>query len=99
VTRAYLSRLERFQSELNCFLSTDRERALGEVRAADAAVVRGDLYGSLHGVPLAHRDIFYRKGSATTCGSRLFRSDIAYDTSTTFVRLLKAGRGRFLSAP
>lgn len=91
VTQACLGRLERLQPDLNCFLAREPDGALAAARAADAAVARGDACGPLHGVPLAHKDIFHRRGRATTCGSRLFDRRVADDTSTVLVRLSAAG--------
>jgi aspartyl-tRNA(Asn)/glutamyl-tRNA(Gln) amidotransferase subunit A len=47
--------------------------------------------GSLGGVPLAHKDMFYRAGRVTTCGSRLYANVKATDTATALKRLDAAG--------
>src|SRR2546428_9225533 len=43
------------------------------------------------GVPLAHKDMFYRKGRVSNCGSKIRRGWIARETSTAFSRLDAAG--------
>src|SRR3989442_10646438 len=43
------------------------------------------------GVPLAHKDMFYRKGRVSNCGSKIRRGRIAHDTSTALSRLDAAG--------
>ena len=91
VTKACLDRLERLQPDLNCFLSHEPDGALAAAHAADVAVARGNAHGPLHGVPLAHKDIFHRRGQATTCGSRLFGRRVADSTSTVLARLSAAG--------
>ena len=91
VTKACLDRLERLQPDLNCFLSHDPDGALAAAHAADVAVARGNAHGPLHGVPLAHKDIFHRRGQATTCGSRLLGRRVADSTSTVLARLSAAG--------
>ena len=91
VTKACLDRLERLQPDLNCFLSHEPDGALAAAHAADVAVARGHAHGPLHGVPLAHKDIFHRRGQATTCGSRLFGRRVADSTSTVLARLSAAG--------
>ena len=91
VTKACLDRLERLQPDLNCFLSHEPDGALAAAHAADVAVARGNVHGPLHGVPLAHKDIFHRQGDATTCGSRLPGRRVADSTATVLARLSAAG--------
>src|SRR5207249_9483302 len=43
------------------------------------------------GVPLAHKDMFYRKGRVSNCGSKIRRGWIAQETSTALSRLDSAG--------
>jgi aspartyl-tRNA(Asn)/glutamyl-tRNA(Gln) amidotransferase subunit A len=91
LTEACVARAETLQPTLNCFISLDPEGALAEADQADAALARGDAIGTLHGVPLAHKDMYYRKGKVSTCGSEI-RKDFTPDiTSTVITRLADAG--------
>jgi aspartyl-tRNA(Asn)/glutamyl-tRNA(Gln) amidotransferase subunit A len=45
----------------------------------------------LHGVPLAHKDMYYEAGKVVTCGSRIRRDFVATTTSTALQRLKDAG--------
>ena len=45
----------------------------------------------LHGVPLAHKDMFYRAGHVTTCGSRIRKDFVPDHDSTALARLHGAG--------
>jgi len=47
--------------------------------------------GPLAGVPLAHKDMFYRAGQVSNCGSRIRRGWVAAETSTALARLDAAG--------
>ena len=47
--------------------------------------------GPLQGVPLAHKDMYYRVGKVATCGSRIRRDWVAPVTSTALARLEAAG--------
>ena len=91
VMEAAVARAERLQLVLNCFISLEAERALDDAAAADAALARGDAPGPLHGVPIAHKDMFYRAGRVSTCGSRILRDFVADHDSTALARLRKAG--------
>ena len=91
VMTATVARAERLQPELNCFISLQAEAALESAAAADAALARGEAPGLLHGVPLAHKDMFYRAGQVTTCGSRIRRDFVPDHDSTALSRLHDAG--------
>jgi len=61
-TTACLARIADWQPHLNAFISIESDEALAHAKAADEALARGELKGSLHGVPMAHKDMFYSKG-------------------------------------
>ena len=86
-----LDRIERWQPRLNAFMAIEAEAALASADAADAALARGHCRGALHGVPLAHKDMYYEIGKVVTCGSRIRRHFVATVTSTALQRLLDAG--------
>ena len=91
VVNATVARAKRLQPVLNCFISLQAEAALESAAAADAALARGDAPGPLHGVPLAHKDMFYRTGHVTTCGSRIRKDFVPDHDSTALTRLDRAG--------
>ena len=86
-----LARLEAAQPRLNCVLRFDHEDAHAAADAADAALARGEILGPLHGVPLAHKDLFYRKGKIATCGAKIRRDFVPDHTATVLRRLDAAG--------
>ena len=90
-TRAALARIERWQPRINCFIGLDAEGALKQAAALDAELARGHIRGALHGVPLAHKDMFYRAGRISTCGSEIRRHWRAGTTATVLERLDAAG--------
>lgn len=62
---AVLDRIQRLNPRLNAFCTVTAESARREAQAAEAAVMRGDRLGPLHGVPLSVGDGgFRRSGSA-----------------------------------
>ena len=75
---ACLKRIERWQPRLNAFVEI-------EPGAANAA------QGALSGIPLAHKDMFYRAGKVSNCGSKIRRGWIAPSTSAALERLAAAG--------
>ena len=87
VMEATLARAEALQPVLNCFISLEAGRALEAAAAADAALARGGAPGPLHGVPIAHKDLFFRAGRVSTCGSRILRDFVPDHDSTALARL------------
>ena len=54
--RATLDRIERSQPVLNAFITVAADLAMRTAYESEAAVMRGDPLGNLHGVPLAVKD-------------------------------------------
>lgn len=90
-TRTCLAAIHAAQPKLNCFIHIDEDDALRAARRADKEIAGGRYRGPLHGVPLAHKDMFYRAGKLSTCGSKITRDFLPDSTSTVMARLEKAG--------
>jgi len=91
VTKSCLDRIAQWQPRLNAFLAIEPDEALAAADAADAALAKGSAGGALHGVPLAHKDMYYDAGKIVTCGSKIRRDFVATSTSTALQRLKDAG--------
>src|SRR5687768_11738582 len=92
---AVLERARAVQPKLNCFIRIDADAALAAARAADADIARGYVRGPLHGVPMAHKDMYYRRGVVSTCGSKILRDTPAPGTSKALELLDAAGAIQF----
>ncbi|HSK99878.1 MAG TPA: amidase [Rubrobacteraceae bacterium] len=91
VMEAHLARIERVNGEVNAIVTLLPERAMEAARAADERLGRGAPVGSLHGLPVAHKDLFPTKGVRTTFGSLVYR-DFVPDLDALIVeRLREAG--------
>ncbi len=88
---ACLDRVERLQPRLNCFIRTASHQAHAKARTADLAFKAGQIKGPLHGVPLAHKDMFYRAGDVCTCGSKIRADFVPGHTATVLKRFDAAG--------
>jgi aspartyl-tRNA(Asn)/glutamyl-tRNA(Gln) amidotransferase subunit A len=91
VTRSCLHRIAQWQPRLNAFMSLEAEAALKAADEADAALAKGNNHGPLHGVPLAHKDMYYDAGKVVTCGSLIRRDFVPTSTATALQRLKDAG--------
>jgi aspartyl-tRNA(Asn)/glutamyl-tRNA(Gln) amidotransferase subunit A len=92
---ACLAAIDAREAAVNATIWLDRDGAMQAARAADAARARGATLGPLHGVPLAHKDMYYQAGRPSTCGSSLRRDFIADTTATVIERLSAAGAYAF----
>jgi aspartyl-tRNA(Asn)/glutamyl-tRNA(Gln) amidotransferase subunit A len=86
-----LARLDGVEPTLNAFVVLDRAGARSAARAAEAAVMRGDPLGALHGVPVTIKDIQAVAGLPTRRGSRLSDPSPAAADSVAVARLRAAG--------
>jgi len=93
-TQSCLDRIAQWQPRLNAFMAIEKDEALAAAAAADAALAKGASRGVLHGVPLAHKDMYYDAGKVVTCGSKIRRDFVATTTSTALQRLKDAGTVR-----
>lgn len=91
VTRACLERAVTLQPVLNAFLRMDADHALERAALLDEETAHGRCRGPLHGVPVAHKDVFYRRGEIATGGSPLRRTEVADRTAVVLERLDDAG--------
>ena len=91
VTRSCLHRIAQWQPKLNAFMTVEAESVLRAAEEADAALARGHHRGPLHGVPLAHKVMYFDAGHVVTCGSLIRRDFVASSTSTALQRLKDAG--------
>jgi aspartyl-tRNA(Asn)/glutamyl-tRNA(Gln) amidotransferase subunit A len=90
-TEACLARIEQWQPRTNAFLRLDADAALKQAKAMDAELAAGTRRSTLHGVPMAHKDLYYRKGEISTGGSAIRRDWRAPVTATVLARLDEAG--------
>jgi aspartyl-tRNA(Asn)/glutamyl-tRNA(Gln) amidotransferase subunit A len=85
LTQLALERIHALNPRLNCFLAVHEDSALNAARALQKQPRRGPL----HGIPIAHKDLFCTAGIRTTAGSRIF-ADYAPDYDAAVVEKLAA---------
>jgi aspartyl-tRNA(Asn)/glutamyl-tRNA(Gln) amidotransferase subunit A len=91
LTQAYLARIEHLDRTLNCFISLTAEAALQSARQAEAELQRGAHRGTLHGIPLALKDLYETRGVRTTAGSSFFADNVPSANAVIVQRLEAAG--------
>jgi len=91
LTAASLDVIAQAQPLVNAFIRLDADEAMQAARRADAERRAGRVRGPLHGIPLAHKDIFYRPGKITTAGSAFLEGQRAQEQSAVLACLDEAG--------
>ena len=91
LTQAALDAFAAGDRTINASIALDREEALETAEGLDRLRKAGRLLGVLHGVPLAHKDMYYRSGKLCTCGSKIRKSFRPTYTATAISRLENAG--------
>jgi amidase len=87
----YLSRVERFNADLNAIIVLDAERARTRAREADEALARGEIWGPLHGVPMTIKESYNVEGTPTTNGRPDMKDNVAPQDALSVERLKAAG--------
>jgi aspartyl-tRNA(Asn)/glutamyl-tRNA(Gln) amidotransferase subunit A len=90
-TEAALARLGEVHELTGCIITLEAEEALAAAKAADRAIAAGKSPGPLAGVPLAHKDMFDRKGKIASWGARIRADTPAAEDATVIARFKAAG--------
>ena len=91
VVDAVLARIERLNPRLNAYCTVTADLARATARAAEAAVLRREALGPLHGVPYSLKDLTPTQGIRTTFGSKIFEHHVPTEDAILVERLRAAG--------
>lgn len=91
VLLAHLAQIERVNPKVNAIVTLVAEQALAEADRADTAIMRGEILGPLHGLPVAHKDLQNTRGIRTTYGSPIYRDYVPDTDSLVVERIKRAG--------
>lgn len=91
VVEAYLQRIEAVNPQLNAIVQVNAHAARIQAREADAALVRGEPTGPLHGVPFTVKDVFDTAGLISAAGLEERTAFAPMQDATVVTRLRAAG--------
>ena len=91
VVEAFIHRIEAVNPQLNAIVQLNSEPALTQAKQADLALARGEIIGSLHGVPITIKDSFDTEGIISTAGTKGRASYIPQQDATAVARMRAAG--------
>jgi len=86
-----LDRIERFDQKLHAFIAVYADEAREAAKAAEAAIRVGHRIGSLHGIPIALKDLVDLEGRITTGGSAVWAGRVSPSSAVLAERLIAAG--------
>ena len=96
LTELFLRRIERYNPQLNAYLTVMAERALTAARRAEKELTRSRSRPSgrhrpLLGIPIALKDNIWTRGIRTTAGSKVLRDFVPAEDATVARKLARAG--------
>lgn len=87
----YLGRIDRLDGPINAVVTLDPERARDAAIAADAATMRGESFGPLHGLPVTIKDAIATEGIRSTGGAPELADHIPGSDAPAVAQLKAAG--------
>lgn len=91
LAEAHLTKIERLNPTLNAFVNVETDRVRPEARDAEAAVMRGENLGPLHGVPISIKSSIDVAGMRCESGTAFRRGNVANSDAPLVARLRQAG--------
>jgi len=89
-TETVFERIEKRDSVIGAYISTDREAAMRKAADVDRRIAAGGQVGRLAGVPVAVKDNMCTRWGATTCASRILENFHSPYNATVVEKLLAA---------
>ena len=89
--QAVIDQIEKVESEINSYVTFDKEAALKEAQRVQSEIDAGTLTGPLAGVPVAIKDNMCTEGILTTCSSKILENFIPTFSAEAVIRLKEAG--------
>ena len=91
VLAAHLEQIERVNPKVNALVTLVPEMAAAAAAKADEMQAHKETLGPLHGLPVAHKDLFETRGIRTTFGSPLYKDNIPTEDDIVVDRMRRAG--------
>jgi amidase len=88
---AHLKQIERINPKVNAIVTLVPEMAADAAAKADELQAHKETLGSLHGLPVAHKDLLETRGIRTTFGSPLFKDYVPTEDDIVVNRMRLAG--------
>ena len=87
---AHLKQIKRVNPKVNAIVTLMPEMAAQAAAKADEMQARNETLGPLHGLPVAHKDLFETRGIRTTFGSPLYKDYVPTEDDIVVERMRRA---------
>ncbi len=91
ITLNYIEKIKKDNQKLNAFVFLNEENAINSAEKATNEISSGYLKGPLHGLPVAHKDLYMTKNIKTTAGSKILENNYPTFNSTVVNKLDNQG--------
>ncbi len=91
LTEAALAQVDRLQPVLNSFITILHDQARAQAKEQEAALMRGDYRGPLHGIPVGIKDNLATAGIRTTVGTKVLADHVPGEDAEVVSRIKQAG--------
>jgi aspartyl-tRNA(Asn)/glutamyl-tRNA(Gln) amidotransferase subunit A len=91
LVQAYIERIERLDGQVNAFVTPTLDAALQMAHQASREIAQGQYRGALHGIPMAHKDVYLTQGVRTTAHSRHLQDWVPSVSATLVTGLERLG--------
>lgn len=87
LTETYLSRIEKYNSELNAYLTINKAGAIETAEKVDKLISQKAKLSPLAGIPVAFKDMYSTKGIRTTAASKVLENYVPIYDATVVAKL------------
>jgi len=91
LTEAALAQADRLQPKLNSFITLLHDQARAQAKEQEAALMRGEYRGPLHGIPIGIKDNIATAHIKTTVGSKVLADQVPAEDALVVTRMKEAG--------
>ncbi len=87
----HLKQIDRVNPRVNAIVTLVADQATEAAARADEMQAHGEILGPLHGLPVAHKDLFETRGIRTTYGSPIYKDFVPDVDNIVVQRMQRAG--------
>ena len=87
ITKAYIEKINEKEKDIQAFITTLEEEAIEQAKDVQEKIEKGEIKGSLAGIPIGIKDNICTKGVKTTCASKMLENFISPYNATVIEKL------------